>query len=45
MHLMLEEGTGTLKIEFPKLDLGFRLTPGLIWMQFVQFRGMQIDSD
>ncbi|KAI6450144.1 hypothetical protein MCOR04_010535 [Pyricularia oryzae] len=45
MHLMLEESTGTLKIELPKLDLRFLLAPGLTGMQFVQFRGMQMDSD
>ncbi|KAI6438960.1 hypothetical protein MCOR15_011976, partial [Pyricularia oryzae] len=39
MHLMLEKSTGTLKIELPRLDLGFRLAPGLIGMQSVQFRG------
>uniref|UniRef100_L7JQI9 Uncharacterized protein n=1 Tax=Pyricularia oryzae (strain P131) TaxID=1143193 RepID=L7JQI9_PYRO1 len=45
MHLMLEESTGTLKIELPRLDLGFRLAPGSTQMQSVQFRGMQLDSD
>ncbi|KAI6313641.1 hypothetical protein MCOR30_010221 [Pyricularia oryzae] len=45
MHLMLEESIGTLKIELPRLDLGFRLAPGSTGMQSVQFRGMQVDSD
>lgn len=45
MHLIFEENIGTLKIEFPKFNLGFRFAPGLTGMQFVQFRGMQMDLD